>query len=383
MRGSVVQKPPDSGRWYVVVDLERDPGTGARRRKWHSGFSSKRDAERGLTKILASMDQGSYLSPSRVSVAKYLTQTWLPAIESSVRPTTFNGYRGHVNLYVVPQLGAEQLQRLTPDQLSRFYRELQKRGGRDGGPLSANTVRRVHATMHRALRDGVRWGYLQRNPAQVAVKPRQPNVGTSGATTWTADEAKSFLGAVNNDRHQALWRVAVTTGLRRGELLGLRWTDVDLTGSRLAVRQTLTSVGSQVIFGEPKTKRGKRSVALDSQTVRDLSAWKQLQQTERKSWGSAWQDSGLVFTREDGSLIHPDLLSKWFVRNSRGAGLTQIRFHDLRHTHASLALQTGVPAKVVSERLGHATVAFTLDVYSHVIPGLQEEAAERIAALTN
>ncbi len=237
--------------------------------------------------------------------------------------------------------------------------------------------------MHRALRDGVRWGYLQRNVAQVAVKPRQPNVGTSGATTWTAAEVKDFLRAVNGERLQALWRVAVSTGVRRGELLGLRWTDIDLSGRRLAVRQTLTSVGSQVIFGEPKTKRGKRSVALDGQTVEDLSAWRQLQQAERLSWGSAWQNSGLVFTREDGSLIHPDLVSKWFVRYSRDADLTPIRFHDLRHTHASLALQAGVPAKVVSERLGHATVAFTLDVYSHVIPGMQEEAAERIAALTN
>jgi integrase len=383
MRGSIVQKPPGSGRWYVVVEMDRDPGTGARRRKWHSGFSSKRDAERGLTRILTSLDQGSYLSPTRVTVASYLTQTWLPAIEPTVRPTTFNGYRAHINLYVVPQLGAEQLQRLTPDQLSHFYRDLHKQGGRDGGPLSANTVRRVHATLHRALRDGVRWGYLQRNPAQMAVKPRQPNVGTSGATTWTAAEVKTFLRAVNGKRLQALWRVAVTTGLRRGELLGLRWVDVDLMGRRLAVRQTLTSVGSQVIFGEPKTKRGKRSVALDGQTVDEIAAWRQLQQAERASWGKAWQSSGLVFTREDGSLIHPDLLSKWFVRYSRGSGLTPIRFHDLRHTHASLALQAGVPAKIVSERLGHATVAFTLDVYSHVIPGLQEEAAERIAALTD
>ena len=160
MRGSVVQMPVGSARWDVVVEMDRDPGTGARRRKWPSGFSSKRDAERGLTKILTSLDQGAYLSPTRVTVASYLTQTWLPAIESTVRPTTFSGYRAHINLYVVPQLGAGQLQRLTPDQLSHFYRDLHRGGGRDGAPLSANTVRRVHATVHRALRDGVRWGYL-------------------------------------------------------------------------------------------------------------------------------------------------------------------------------------------------------------------------------
>jgi integrase len=171
--------------------------------------------------------------------------------------------------------------------------------------------------------------------------------------------------------------------MRRGELVGLRWVDVDLVGGRLSVRQTLTAVGSLVVAGEPKTKRGKRNVALDRSTTRALSDWKLAQQRERSAAGGAWEDSGLVFTREDGRLIHPDLLSKWFVRSVGEALLTPIRFHDLRHTHASLALQAGVPAKVVSERLGHATVAFTLDVYSHVIPGLQEEAAERIAALTD
>ena len=179
-----------------------------------------------------------------------------------------------------------------------------------------------------------------------------------------------------------MWRVAAMTGMRRGELVGLRWSDVNLDGQRLAVRQIVTGIGSRVAFGEPKTKRGKRSVALDRETVLALSTWRTVQEHERAAWGGAWEPTGLVFTRENGALVHPALLTTWFRVRAVRAGVTLIRLHDLRHTHASLALQAGIPAKVVSERLGHATVAFTLDVYSHVVPGLQEDAAERIAALT-
>jgi len=331
--------------------------------------------------MLSAQDEGVYVQPHRLTLARFLTEHWLPAIESTVRPTTFHGYSRHVELYVVPRLGAEQLQRLTPDQLSRFYRELQHAGGQDGKALSPNTVRRVHATVHRALRDATQWGHLQRNPASVAVKPRQPAVGARDITTWSAAEVRTFLDTVSTDRLFAMWRLAAMTGMRRGELVGLRWADVNLAAHRLAVRQTVTGIGSRVAFGEPKTKRGKRSVALDRETVQALSTWRMVQEHERAAWGGAWESTGLVFTRENGALVHPDLLTTWFRLRAGEAGVTLIRLHDLRHTHASLALQAGIPAKVVSERLSHATVAFTLDVYSHVVPGLQEDAAERIAAL--
>jgi integrase len=331
--------------------------------------------------MLTAQDEGAYVSPTRLTLGTYLTNQWLPAIESTVRPTTFHGYRRHVALYLTPHLGAERLQRLSPDQISRFYRDLQQRGGQDGKALSPNTVRRVHATLHRALRDATRWGHLQRNPAAVAVKPRQPGIGNRDITTWSSAEVRRFLEYVASERLFALWRLAAMTGMRRGEVAGLRWSDVSLDAQRLAVRQTVTGIGSRVAFGEPKTKRAKRSIALDRETTLALATWKRQQEQERAAWGATWEDTGLVFTRENGSLIHPDLLTTWFRGCASRSGVTIIRLHDLRHTHASLALQAGIPAKVVSERLGHATVAFTLDVYSHVVPGLQEDAAERIAAL--
>lgn len=382
MRGSVVQKPKQTGRWYVVIDLDRDE-SGARRQKWHSGFATRRAAEKALTAILSARDNGVYVPPERLTMAQYLSERWLPAIEGSIRPTTFDGYARHVRVYVVPRLGRTQLQQLTPDRISAFYRDLTKAGGKVGQPLSASTVCHVHATLHRALQDAVRWGYLVRNPATAAVKPRQRGAASADIATWTATELGAFLQHVRGDRLFAAWQLAASTGLRRGEILGLRWSDVDLDARRLSVRQTVTTAGNRVVMGEPKTSRGRRNVALDRATVEILVAWRADQERERLALGSAWQDAGLVFTREDGSCVHPDTFSFWFDRHVRTSGLRRIRLHDLRHTHASLALQAGVAAKVVSERLGHSTVAFTLDVYSHVIPALEEDAAERVAALVS
>lgn len=324
MRGSVIQKPAGSGRWYVLLDMGRD-GTGRRRQKWHSGYRSKRDAERGLTALLSARDTGTYVEPQRVTLGEYLLERWLPAVESTVRPATYDGYGRHLRRCVVPAVGALSLQSV--------------------------------------------------------LKPKQRGVGSVEMRTWSAPELRAFLEHVQGDRLYAAWRLAASTGVRRGELLGLRWVDVDLAAGHVAVRQTLTAVRGKLLFDAPKTARSRRSVALDTETVTALRSWRADQLEERLAWGEAWQETGMLFTREDGSLIHPDAFSAWWSRHLRQSGLPRIRFHELRHTHASLALLAGVPAKVVSERLGHATVAFTLDVYSHTIPSLHQDAAEKIAAL--
>jgi integrase len=199
--------------------------------------------------------------------------------------------------------------------------------------------------------------------------------------SWTAAELRAFLEHVEGDRLAAVWMVAASTGMRRGEVLGLRWADVDLDLARVAVRQTLVLAGRQVVTSEPKTSRGRRSIALDPRTVAALKAWRAAQKAERLAWGPSWTDTGLVFTREDGTPIHPEWLSDAFEWRVRTAGLPRIRLHDLRHTHASLGLAAGVPVKVMSERLGHATSSFTADVYQHVTPALEEQAALTVARL--
>ena len=200
--------------------------------------------------------------------------------------------------------------------------------------------------------------------------------------TWTADELRTFLAHVADDRLAPLWTLLAMTGVRRGEALGLRWKDVDLDAGRISIRQTLIAVGYDVQVGQPKTKRGRRSVALDPGTVATLRSWRARRQKERMAWGQgALAGDDLVFTRENGEHLHPDRVSKLFDGHVRRIMLPRIRLHDLRHTHASLALAAGVNPKVVSDRLGHATVSMTLDVYSHVIPALQEDAAAIVADL--
>jgi integrase len=240
-------------------------------------------------------------------------------------------------------------------------------------------VRYVHVIIRRALADAVRWGRLSRNVADGAAAPKQAS--KREMHTWTAQELRSFLAHVAEDRLYAAYITAATTGMRRGEVLGVHWRDVDLDTARLAVTQSLIAVGYELSFSEPKTAKSRRLIALDPVTVAALRAHRKAQLEERLRWGAAWQDGDLVFALENGSPVHPDRFSDWFQEHVKAAELPRIRLHDLRHTHATLALQAGVHAKVISERLGHSTISITLDTYSHAIPAMEEEAAAKVARL--
>jgi integrase len=293
-----------------------------------------------------------------VRVADFLTATWLPAVAGSVRPTTFAGYRCHVVRHLVPRLGSLELENVSPPAINRFYAELVSSG------LNATTVRRIHATLQRALRDAVRWDLLDHNPAERSDPPRSARPEMK---TWSAAELRSFLSFVRRDELYVLWLVLAMTGMRRGEALGLRWGDVDLERRLVVVRRTIVVAGHEVVESEPKTAKGKRVVALDETTAAAL--------------GDLDRGSNSVFVGTDGSRPHPTRVSKRFARLVVDSGLPRIRLHDLRHTHATLALEAGVNPKIISERLGHSTVAFTLDVYSHALQHMQEEAAEKIGGL--
>ena len=201
--------------------------------------------------------------------------------------------------------------------------------------------------------------------------------------TWSGAQLAAFLEATSDDRLHGLWHLLALTGMRRGEALGLRWEDVDLEAGRLSVRRALIPNGKTVVVSEPKTARGRRVVALDPGTVNVLKAQAARQLQEQPEWDEASSDSGYVFTKEDGTPYHPEVVSRFFRQAVKRAMLPEIRLHDLRHTNATLALRAGIHPKVVSERLGHATVSITLDTYSHAIPAMQEEAAARIAELVS
>jgi integrase len=374
MRGSVIKR---GSTYSIVLDLGRGPD-GRRQRRWHSGYPTRKDAERARVELLVQVDQGIYVEPSRLTLAVFLRDQWLLALTGQVRPTTLHSYRSNLERYVLPRIGQLPLQRLTPAHLNTLYGALLAAGGRGGQPLSARTVQAIHMTVRKALGDAARWGLVVRNVAALASPPKRRR---AEMRTWTAAELRAFLEHVQDERLAALWMLAASTGMRRGEMLGLRWVDVDLDRGRVAVRQTLVIAGRQVVISEPKTSRSRRSIALDPRSVAALRSWRAAQAAERLAWGAGWTDSGLVFTREDGTPIHPEWLSDAFEWRIKTAGLPRIRLHDLRHTHASLGLAAGVPIKVMSERLGHTSSSFTADAYQHVTPGLEEEAAATVARL--
>lgn len=377
MRGHVRKR---GSTWSIVVEVGRDADTGKRKQRWQSGYKRRRDAERALAEVIGRIDAGGYVEPSKLTVGDYLTDRWLPAMRSRVRPSTFDSYSRNVRRHLVPKLGNVLLQRLTGDQLNALYAELLTDGRHDGKPLSARTVRYVHAIARMALSDAVRWELVTRNVSERADPPKQAR-NREAMRTWTAPQLRAFLASRGEDRLYALWALLASTGMRRGEALGLSWEHVDLDAGRVAVRRALVTVGYRIEFSEPKTAKSRRSVALDAGTVGVLREHRKAQLAERLALGPAWDDHGLVFTREDGAPVHPDRVSKLFEQHVATASLPRIRLHDLRHTHATLALQAGIHAKVVSERLGHSTIAMTLDTYSHAIPAMEEDAAARVAAL--
>jgi integrase len=367
-------------RYYVVVDVGIDDA-GKRQRKWHSGYNTKRAAEAALAEIVTSLNAGVYVPPNKQTFGEYLVDEWLPAIKASTKASTWDSYRRTVQSHLMPRVGPIPLQAVSPGHLNALYAELLDGGRVGGGSLSPKTVRNVHVVVRKALGDAVSWNYVVRNAAASARPPRLTRTALHEHNTWSVEELRAFLDAVQSDRLYAAWIVAATTGMRRAEVLGLRWRDLDFAAGRIGIRQTLVSVAYELRFESPKTSRSRRSVSLDSSTVEALRKHRLHQAEERLAWGESYLQSGLVFCREDGSPVHPERFTQMFDRHVRRQGLRRIRLHDLRHTHATLALQAGVPAKVVSDRLGHSSVAFTLDVYSHVVPGLQEDAAQRVADL--
>lgn len=305
-----------------------------------------------------------------IRLGPYLSDVWLPAIRTRVRPSTLSSYRSHIENQLEPRLGQLTLDRLGPERLNAFYADLLEDGRADGtGGLSPATVRRVHAALHRALADAVRWGYLADNPADRCDPPRI-RIGDNEIRTWTGEEVAAFLRSIAGHDLYPLFLLLVTTGLRRGEALGLRWSDIDLERSELAVRRTVLSVSGKIISGTPKTAKGRRTVALDDHSVTVLKA---MRSTDPRP-------DGLAFGH-NGAPLDPVAVSKTFARLVKRSGLPSIRLHDLRHTHATLALRAGVHPKIVSERLGHATISLTLDVYSHAIPHMQVGAADKVASL--
>ena len=366
--GSIQQRK--DGRWSAVVDLGWK--SGKRTRKTVYGKTRKEVAHK-LTDLLKTRKDGLPIPVGTEKVETFLLR-WLEATKPTVRPRTWQRYEEYVRLHAVPKLGRLRLVNLAPHHLQLLYSERLAAG------FSPQTVVHLHRMLHRALGQAVRWGAVARNVTELVDPPR---VSRKEMRALSSDEARRLLKAAAGTPLEALYTIAVTTGMREGELLGLRWHDVDLDARKLHVVGSLQNIaGEGWKIVEPKTARSRRLVVLSELGTQSLRRHRAIQAERRLGAGDAWQDNDLVFPNGIGRPINPpNLLIRSFHPLLAKAKLPRVRFHDLRHTAASLLLDQGIHPKIVSEMLGHSAVAITLDLYSHVTPSMQAQAADALDSL--
>jgi integrase len=357
------------------LNLGIDP-QGRRKQQWLSAKGTKKEAEKRLSELLHQLDTGTFMRPSKTTLAEFL-ERWLKDYAwPNLAPRTAEGYEHIIRRHLVPALGNMTLMQLKPEHLQRYYSEKLTGGRCDGKEgLSPKTVRHHHVTLHDALRSAVKWGLLSRNPAD-AVSP--PHVQHPEMKTWDEDDIARFLEAAKETPYHCLFYLALFTGMRRSELLGLKWNDADLILGEVSVTRSLHHLrDGSIIFRSPKTAKGRRTVALPPSATLLLKEHWEKQKLERAMLGIPLTDDDLVFSHLDGKPLLPDTVTHAWINLVRRTGIKSIRLHDARHSHASLMLKQGIHPKIVQERLGHASIQITLDTYSHVAPGLQQAAAIR------
>lgn len=371
MQGSIQKRVGKRGTtWTAVVDMPPDPATGRRRQKRLSA-PTKREIERLVAEHVQAVERGSYADAGKLTVGEFIAR-WLGTLDH-LSGGTRRRYRDLMRLHVLPQLGARPLAKLTPLDLEHLYADRRAAG------LSGLTVGALHRALHRALQQAIAWDLLSRN---IANRVQAPQRRLPEAPTWDAGQVARFLAAADLTEEAALWRVALSTGMRRGELLGLQWSDVDLARGVLHVRRARKrGDGSQWETGALKTPRSRRAIALPASTLSALKVHRKRQNAQRLLLGSAWHDEGYVFAGADGQPMTAATLRGLYQRAIKQAGLPYIKFHGLRHTNATVSLAAGEHPKIVQERLGHSSISMTLDTYSHVTETMQREAAARFDAL--
>jgi integrase len=373
MKGHITERSP--GKWAIVLGLP-NPEDGKRRRKWHTFHGTKRQAETECARLIAEMDGGAYIEPSKTTVREFF-QTWLKHEKANVSPKTHSRYEDLLLKNVAPIIGSVTLNKLTAAKIDACWAKLLESGRRDGkGGLAPRTVGHCRRVMLTAIEQALKWDLLKKNPVAITRPPKTERVTMSA---YGASETADMLEALRPTRMLMPALLAALCGLRRGEILALRWRHVDLKNATLSIVESAEQVGTDVRYKE--TKSGKaRNVALSSSVLEELRRHKAAQAEEQLRIGIRPDGDSFVVAQADGNPLKPISLTHEWTRQIRKTALPQIRFHDLRHSHATQLLAAGVHPKIASERLGHSTVGITLDLYSHVMPGMQANAAEQVDA---
>lgn len=368
MKNGVVQR----GTTWSYVVREFDPASGKSKPVWRGGCRTQAEAKAKRAEAIAAMAKGTYVARQDITVGQYL-RTWIDGHEVELKPSTARSYRSKIEVHLIPAIGYEKVQALTPSRLSVVFKTMLEQGGRGaihgkgGQPLSPRTVEFARAVLRKAMQDAIVERLIDVNPV---VGSKRPKPVKPQHTTWTAEQVRLFLEHEAGSRLYPMWVLAFATGMRRGELMGLVWSDIDLDLGTVAVNRSAAQLGQERIVTTPKN-RERRRVAIDPATTLVMRTWKIAQAQEKLACGQDWTESGAtVFTWEDGRPLLPDYVSKRFqhVQAQLVPALPRIVLHEIRHSHATILLRSGVPVHVVSKRLGHRDVTITLNVYADVLP---------------
>ena len=369
MAGSIRRRGKDG--WGLTIDLGRD-AQGRRLRRFLTVTGTKKEAERVLSEALHQRDTGIDIAPNKITVGDFLERWLRDYATEQVAASTLQRYQGIVRHHLIPALGRVKLRDLRPAHIQAAYSSFQRRDGR-GESLSPKTVKEHHAILREALSWAVKWQLLVANPADAVSAPRAQR---REMRVLSPERAQRFLEAASDSPYHTFFYLALQTGARSGELLALRWEDLDLDAATLRIVRTARfTKGQGIVFSQPKTQRSRRPVALSPATVAVLREHRREQLEQRMQVGPGYEENDLVFADSLGRPIYDSTVRRVFYGVVKAADVGPLRVHDLRHSAATLMLQAGVNVKVISERLGHATVSITLDTYSHVLPDMQREAA--------
>ena len=357
----------DGSSWYFVAELGVDPLTGRRKRKKKRGFKTKKAAEKALAVIEAEIYKGVYFEPSSIPFKDHLLE-WFKIKKNSINFQTADTYQSFIVNRIIPSIGYVSLSALSPIHLQSYVNKLKEEG------LASSTIKKIYNIIKGSLDYAVNMELLPSNPIKKIQLPKDKKKEMS---VWDVPEIKAFLTVAKKDRLYIAFHLAITTGMRRGEILGIRWKDIDFDRGVLYVRQTLSKDGKQFLVGA-KTESGVRSIKLSNESLTTLVTHKVSISKDKLKSGPNYLDHDLVVCTSKGTPVNPNNLKRSYCKLLKEAEVPEIRFHDLRHTHATMLLAQGISAKVISERLGHSNIKTTLDIYSHVLPNMQEEAANQI-----
>ncbi|MFK7696127.1 tyrosine-type recombinase/integrase [Paenibacillus sp. HJGM_3] len=353
-------------KWYYVITVGYDE-SGKQKQKKQRGFNTKKEAMEARTKALNEVMSGTYIEPTKTLYGDFL-KDWLESKKVSVKRQTLDNYKIIIRTHVAPTLGHIPLSKLTALDLQQFINKLQEEGH------SGAYMRKIYSVVSESLRKAERWNLISRNPAERVDPPR---INKKDITVWNTEEIAMFLNSTREEELQIAFVLAITTGMRQGEILGLRWSDIDLDNKVLYIRQTLSHDGKELMSGG-KTKSSVRSVMLPEKSLTALRKHRGTIREKKVAQGRNFQENDLVICTKFGTPVTPRNLMRTFYRVMKEAKVPKIRFHDLRHTHATLLLMQNVNPKIVADRLGHANVRLTLDTYSHLLPSMQREAVQEI-----